>query len=85
MKCLNKFLGFLKGSLKEKDDFDPSLILDEPLARFLLDKHKRYFDEKRSLVKPPAFNPSRKTNDLSVYRTKNCSEERVWNIADNSL
>lgn len=82
MKCLSKFFPFLNGFLKRSDSFDSALDQAEPLSRYLLENHKRYFDEQKSIVKPPAFSPSKKTNDLSVYRTKQLPEESIWQLGD---
>jgi hypothetical protein len=49
---------------------------DERTSRYIFDR--KHFDEARRSVKWAAFMPSKKTGDISVYRTAHCVEWRVW-------
>lgn len=83
MSYLSKLLNLYRSSSQRKQKLDSNIAHDEPLARFLHEKHKqdKYFNEATGLIKPAAFKPS-KNKGLSVYRTKDCPENEVWAIAD---
>jgi len=53
---------------------------DERTSRYIFDK--KQFDEAKRIVKYAAFMPSKKTGDISVYRTAHCREWRVWGLGE---
>lgn len=52
---------------------------NERVSKFVV--HKNEFKKSTYRVLPTAFSPSRKTNALSAYRTKNLSDSKIWYIA----
>lgn len=58
----------------------PKQISDlEQLTRYIFDNN--CFKESTRKVRPPAFTPHRIRNDLSVYRTSDCTDEEVWELS----
>ena len=80
MRYLKKLTRFFINIFRDSDSFDPRLEHYEPLARFITDD--RHINKGTRSVKFQCFNPARKTNDLSVYRTKLCPEAEIWSIAE---
>lgn len=55
-----------------------SVSPDERISRFI--PNAKYMDRTKGWVYPAAFMPSKKTKDISVYRTSGCSEGKIWLI-----
>ncbi|MFA6058612.1 MAG: hypothetical protein WC756_10475 [Taibaiella sp.] len=75
-----KFSFLIKKSKKVQVSFDPTVESTEPLARFITDKKKNIYATGK--VRPNAFHPHPERRDLSVYRTKNISDQEIWFISD---
>lgn len=62
-------------------DWAPRTVApDEPTAHYIFDKD--HFSVSKRVAKYAAFMPSTKTGDISVYRTNNCSEWRIWALGE---
>ncbi len=53
---------------------------EERMSRFIFSD--RHFNKSTGRISCAAFMPSKKTRDLSVYRTSNCREWKIWAIGD---
>ena len=80
MSYLRQFRKFLLAISSKLDKLPHSVSAQEQISRFIF--NKRHMIPAKGEVKVAAFMPNSKTNDVSVYRIGNCSEKKIWVIAD---
>jgi len=80
MRYLLRFSEFLLSTFLKLDWVPRAVAPDERTSHYIFDK--KHFDEIKRSVKYAAFMPSKKTGDISVYRTANCGEWRVWALGE---
>jgi len=73
MSCLKRVWRFLVATLLRLDYVPRSVSPEERISRFIF--YRRYI--RGGSVDYAVFMPG-KTNATSVYRTKSCSENRIW-------
>jgi len=78
VRYLQRFWEFLPSTLLRLDWVPSAVAADERTSRYIFDKE--HFNEAQGRVKYTAFMPAKKTTDISVYRTKDCREWRIWAI-----
>lgn len=79
MNYLSRFAQFWQRIFPKPEPFK-RVQINEPLSRFVLSKS--LLKRSKSRVSPQVFVPSPKTQDTSVYRIMDCSEEEIWDIGD---
>jgi hypothetical protein len=77
---LRRFSEFLQSTFLKLDWVPSGIAPGEQTSRFIFDKD--YFNESKRTVKYAAFLPSGRTGDISLYRTNDCSEWRIWALGD---
>ena len=80
MRYLRRFSEFLLSTFLRLDWVPRAVAPDERTSHYIFDK--KQFDEAKRSVKYAAFMPSKKTGDISVYRTAHCREWRVWALGE---
>lgn len=80
MSYLRQFREFLLAISSKLDKLPHSVSSQEKITRFIF--NKRHMKPAKGEVKVAAFLPNPKTDDISVYRTTNCPEKKIWAIAD---
>ena len=78
MQYLERFWRFLRATFLLLDWAPRTISPNERISRFIPDE--RWIKKTNGMVSPAAFMPSKKTNDISVYRTSGCNESRIWLI-----
>lgn len=78
MRYLRRFSEFLVSTFLRLDWVPRAVAPDERTSHYIFDK--KHFDEAKRSVKYAAFMPSKRTGDISVYRTTDCREWRIWTI-----
>ena len=73
---LGKCWGFLLAIFLKFDRVPRIVSPSERISRFIF--YRGHIDEINHLVKYAAFLPSRRANNISVYRTGGCSERKIW-------
>jgi len=76
MNFLGLFVRFWKRI--SQDSISPEIEPDERLSRYVL--YNRHMKQGR--LRPQAFLPAPRTRTTSVYRTKGCSEDMIWQLGD---
>ncbi len=80
MSYLRRFYEFLLTTFLKLDRVPIAVSPDERITRFIFSE--RHFNKAKGHVSYAAFMPSRRTRDISVYRTSNCREWKIWAIGD---
>jgi hypothetical protein len=75
---LLQFWRFLQATFLKFDRVPNRVSPSEPISRFIFSREHI----KTSRVSFAAFMPSKKTMDVSVYRTGGCGERRIWLLGD---
>jgi hypothetical protein len=78
VRYLEQSWRFLRATFLLLDWAPRSVSPNERISRFIPDE--RWMNKIKGLVYSAAFMPSKKTRDISVYRTSGCSERRIWLI-----
>jgi hypothetical protein len=78
VRYLEQSWKFLRATFLLLDWAPRNVSPDERISRFI--PSERWMNRTKSLVYPAAFMPSKRTKDISVYRTSGCSENRIWLI-----
>lgn len=79
-----KFLKQLKTSFlkifSKSESLSDKVSDQEPISRFLFSE--RQFTDSTANIASSVFLPPRNSNQTSVYRTINCSEKKIWLLAE---
>lgn len=78
MRCLRRFYTSFLIILLKFDSVPTAVSPDERVTRFIFSKHY----VRNGKVSLEAFMPHRATRETSVYRTRGCSEGKVWQLGN---
>ena len=80
MSYLSRFWTFLQITFPKLDRISKNVSRGERISRFVF--YNGHFDEKNGRIDFAAFLPPKKAKDISVFRTMNCGERKVWLLGD---
>jgi len=79
MKFLKQLKTFFLKIFSKSESLSDKVSDQEPISRFLFSK--REFTESTARIGTGVFLPPKNSLHRSVYRTINCSEEKIWWLA----
>jgi hypothetical protein len=80
MKFLKQLETFFLRIFYKTEYLPDNVLAQEPISRFLFSK--REFTESTARIGTGVFLPPKNSIHRSVYRTINCSEKKIWWLAD---
>lgn len=78
MSFLNQFWKSLRATLRPSEWIPRRVFPDERISRFIFSR--RYMKVAKGRVSASAFVPPESPRVISVYRTAQCEEEKIWLI-----
>lgn len=79
MKFLKQLKTFFLRIFYKTERIPDNVSTLEPISRFLFSRSQ--FTESTARISSSVFLPPKNSNQTSVYRTINCSEEKIWWLA----
>lgn len=80
MKFLKQLKAFFLKTFYKTEHLPDNVSAQEPISRFLFSK--KQFTESTARISSGVFLPPKDSNQTSVYRTIDCSEKKIWWLAE---